>query len=314
MPRRRYSGLILPEQATPATPEAGAGVIYLGTNGRPHRLSGSRSVALADAPDDIDIAITVAADAGHVVWQGGAATIPDQAVAPRQLNVAAVSVRHGSSGDPRRVAAGSVTFNVGHATLPRRDLAVVTSAGALAISAGTAAAVPVKAALTAGDIALWERWVPAGSAVVAVAELSDKRVIRPPTRGAILGSAGFGVFLSSASTTAVEISTTGRVTFVVPPSGIVDATLMAQCRTASSGGGAVVLGIKDVNSGAIIIEVDATLTSTASIITPMVRISSDIAVLTPGDTLTWTMTARKRTGDAANAVVSSPERMTVVAG
>jgi hypothetical protein len=77
------------------------------------------------------------------------------------------------------VAAADVTITAAHATLPRIDLIVVTSAGALAVRTGTAAANPVPPTPTANDVLLWRVYVAAAVTAIATADCDDMRVAPP---------------------------------------------------------------------------------------------------------------------------------------
>lgn len=74
------------------------------------------------------------------------------------------------------VAAADVTITAADATNPRLDLIVVTSAGALAVRAGTPAANPKPAARSANDVVLGMVFVAAGDTAIATTEITDKRV------------------------------------------------------------------------------------------------------------------------------------------
>lgn len=74
------------------------------------------------------------------------------------------------------VAAADVTITAAHATLPRLDLIVVTSAGALAVRAGTAAANPKPPARTANDVVIAIVYVPATDTAIATTQIIDRRV------------------------------------------------------------------------------------------------------------------------------------------
>jgi hypothetical protein len=88
-----------------------------------------------------------------------------------------------SNGTLFAVAAADVTITTADATNPRLDLIVVTSAGALAVRAGTAAASPKPATRTANDVVLGLVYVPAGDTAIATTQIIDKRVFR--TQGPI---------------------------------------------------------------------------------------------------------------------------------
>ena len=74
------------------------------------------------------------------------------------------------------VAAADVTISAADVTNPRIDLIVVTSAGALAVRAGTAAAAPKPPARTANDVVLGAVYVAANDTAIATTEITDMRV------------------------------------------------------------------------------------------------------------------------------------------
>jgi len=76
------------------------------------------------------------------------------------------------------IAAADVTITAAHATLDRIDLIVVTSAGALAVRAGTAAAAPKPPVRTANDVVIAHVHVPATDTAIATAQITDMRVMR----------------------------------------------------------------------------------------------------------------------------------------
>lgn len=77
------------------------------------------------------------------------------------------------------IAAGTVTITTADATNPRIDLIVVTSAGALAVRAGTPAAAPKPPARTANDVVLYSVYVPAGDTSIGATQFTDMRVTPP---------------------------------------------------------------------------------------------------------------------------------------
>ncbi len=83
-----------------------------------------------------------------------------------------------SNGILYAVAANTVTIGAADATNPRIDLIVVTSAGALAVRAGTAAAFPKPPARTANDVIIAAVYVPATATSLATANCVDMRVMR----------------------------------------------------------------------------------------------------------------------------------------
>ena len=74
------------------------------------------------------------------------------------------------------VAASTVTITTADSTNPRIDLIVVTSAGALAVRAGTPAAAPKPPARTANDVVLYSVYVPASDTSIGATQFTDMRV------------------------------------------------------------------------------------------------------------------------------------------
>lgn len=74
------------------------------------------------------------------------------------------------------VAAADVTITAADATNPRIDLIVVTSAGALAVRAGTPAAAPKPSARTANDVVIAAVYVPATDTAIGTSQITDMRV------------------------------------------------------------------------------------------------------------------------------------------
>jgi hypothetical protein len=74
------------------------------------------------------------------------------------------------------VAAGTATITSAHATLPRVDLIVITSAGAIAVREGSAATAPKPPARTANDVVIASVWIPAADTAIATTQCTDMRV------------------------------------------------------------------------------------------------------------------------------------------
>lgn len=74
------------------------------------------------------------------------------------------------------VAAANGTITAANATNPRLDLVVITSAGAIAVRAGTAAAAPKPPARTANDVALALVYVPANDTTIGSDQITDMKV------------------------------------------------------------------------------------------------------------------------------------------
>ena len=75
-------------------------------------------------------------------------------------------------------AAANATITTANATNPRIDLVVITSAGAIATRAGTAAAAPKPPTRTAGDVALCAVYVPANDTTISSNQIVDMRMLR----------------------------------------------------------------------------------------------------------------------------------------
>lgn len=76
------------------------------------------------------------------------------------------------------VAAADVTIGAADGSNPRIDLIVVTSAGALAVRAGTAAAIPKPPARTANDVVIAAVYVPANDTSIETTKITDLRTVR----------------------------------------------------------------------------------------------------------------------------------------
>ncbi|MGH7184769.1 MAG: hypothetical protein ACREIB_00615, partial [Pseudomonadota bacterium] len=74
------------------------------------------------------------------------------------------------------VAAADVTITTADATNPRIDLIVVTSAGALAVRAGTPGASPKPPARTANDVVIASVYVPANDTAIGTSQIKDRQV------------------------------------------------------------------------------------------------------------------------------------------
>jgi hypothetical protein len=109
-----------------------------------------------------------------IVLSGGACSAqgsPDMTVA--------VSKAGTRSGDVMNAtAAGNATITTADATHPRLDLVVITSAGAIAVRAGTAAAAPKPPTRSAGDVALCAVYVPASDTTISTNQIVDMRMLK----------------------------------------------------------------------------------------------------------------------------------------
>lgn len=83
-----------------------------------------------------------------------------------------------SNGILYAVAGANATIGTADATNPRIDLIVITSAGAIAVRAGTAAATPKPPARTTNDVLVAAIFVPANDTNIATNQIVDLRVTR----------------------------------------------------------------------------------------------------------------------------------------
>lgn len=84
-----------------------------------------------------------------------------------------------SNGARFAVTGANGTITTADATNPRLDLVVITSAGAIAVRAGTAAAAPKPPVRTANDVVLAVVYVPANDTTISADQIVDLRFIAP---------------------------------------------------------------------------------------------------------------------------------------
>jgi hypothetical protein len=82
-----------------------------------------------------------------------------------------------SNGVLKNFTAGNATITTANATNPRLDLVVITSGGAIAVRAGTAAAAPKPPARTANDVVLAIVYVPANDTTISADQITDMRIV-----------------------------------------------------------------------------------------------------------------------------------------
>lgn len=123
------------------------------------------------------IDVLVAGISGTDAVISGCAVTPSSGMT---LAVASGLVRSNST----RLVVGTANpvISAAHATLPRLDLVVVTSAGAVAVRTGTAAAAPVPPARTANDVVLAVVYVPANDTTIDANQIVDMRTINDAAR------------------------------------------------------------------------------------------------------------------------------------
>lgn len=84
-----------------------------------------------------------------------------------------------SNGARFAVTGANATIGTANATNPRLDLIVITSAGAIAVRAGTAAAAPKPPVKTANDVLIAVVFVPANDTTISADQIVDLRFIAP---------------------------------------------------------------------------------------------------------------------------------------
>lgn len=153
-----------------------------------------------------------------------------------------------SNGSMFFVTGADVTISAADGTNPRLDLIVVTSAGALAVRAGTAAANPKPAIRTANDVVLAVVYVPASDTTIATSQITDLRVLRNDFHEAVIRQdAAWSLTSTTAAQQIFNAATNGRITL---PTGtyIFEALIALTSMSGTAGnatfdfGGTAVLG------------------------------------------------------------------------
>ena len=83
-----------------------------------------------------------------------------------------------SNGVLRAVAAANATITAANGSNPRFDLVVITSAGAIAVRAGTPAVDPKPPSRTANDVVIATVYIPAAGITIQTSQITDRRVER----------------------------------------------------------------------------------------------------------------------------------------
>lgn len=156
-------------------------VLLLGEGGQ-YSLSACQS-RLQDPPLVIDFWPLITQRAFEVVARGvaGNCVLSGCAVTAQGSPDMTLAVAKGAalSGNVLlAVTAGNVAFSAAHATLPRIDLLVVASNGTKTVRAGTPAARPLPAALTAGDVCLAFVYIPPADTAIESDKFLDTRMFR----------------------------------------------------------------------------------------------------------------------------------------
>lgn len=157
------------------------------------------------APDSTDIAAITAASERTGVVSGCAVTAqgtPDMTVA---VAAGTVSV----AGATASVAAGNVTIGAADGTNDRKDIVVVSNAGAKSVVTGTAAADPVKPAIPANSVLLAEVYVPASDTDIDANQITDRRMVL----GAVAPAPFVGARVYRSSGQTIPDSTTTVISF-----------------------------------------------------------------------------------------------------
>lgn len=159
----------------------------------PDKGEGASNVQSILFQEDIDVLVAGIAGIDYVFT--GCAVSPNALLV---LNVEAGTVV--SNRTVFNIAAATPSVGTANATNPRIDLVVVDSAGAVAVRAGTPAAVPKPPARSANDVVLAQIFVAANDTDIGATEIVDKRVVQPGV-GFSLGADA----TANATTTGVKI-------------------------------------------------------------------------------------------------------------
>ena len=138
----------------------------------PNEQDLASDLAFLSAPDKTDIAALVAAFDRTGVITGCDVT---QKAGGANMSVDVASGKVAVKGVEIEVVAANVAIGNGHATLPRRDIVVVSNAGVISVVAGAAEADPEKPAIPANSVLLAEVAVKAAEATsITTDEIKSK--------------------------------------------------------------------------------------------------------------------------------------------
>lgn len=129
--------------------------------------------------DSTDISIMISGSNGNGVLSGCAVT----AQGSPNMTVAVASGTIVIAGDQITVSANaSLAIGTADGTNPRKDIVVIGNTGTISVTAGTAAADPVKPAIPANSIVIAEVLIPASDTTIGSDQIIDKRVILDGTQ------------------------------------------------------------------------------------------------------------------------------------
>jgi hypothetical protein len=151
-------------------------------------------------PDPIDFSVLAGGTSGVGVISGCA--VAAQGTPDMTLAVTAGMVTTGA-GVQITVASGNVTVTTAHATLPRWDLVVVSSAGTKSVVAGTAASTPLLPSPGSACV-LAAVYVPATVTAITNAMLVDKRVTQATSYQLVTGLVENSSSAATANTAAIQ--------------------------------------------------------------------------------------------------------------
>ena len=141
-------------------------------------------------PDSVDFDILAAGYSGSGVISGCAVTAqgsPNMTVAVASGIVSVAGVRAAVTG-------ANATIGTADGTNPRFDMITINSSGAIATTAGTAAAVPELPNIPSVSIVLALIFVPASDTTIATAQITDKRVfVSSGSAGGVLDNIIMGI-------------------------------------------------------------------------------------------------------------------------
>lgn len=160
---------------------------------------------LAEVAMDTTSPATATAGRGVVLGTGAEGQVSQLAVAGMAVRVQTAGIAINNQGKeivlPTKT---SLTIATADATNARKDIVVLTTAGAIAVRTGTPAGSPADPTLTAGDVPLARIAVAALAASILTANITDLR-----SRGGVTGAS-----LTAASVALTKVSPTNRKTAI----------------------------------------------------------------------------------------------------
>lgn len=207
----------------------------------PDKGEGDSNIQSILFQEDIEVLVAGIAGIDYVV-EGGVVT-GGADMTPAVADVLVVSNRQMFF-----VTGADVTIGTADGTNPRIDLIVVTSAGALAVRAGTAAANPKPPARTANDVVLAQVYVPASDTAIATSQIIDRRVLGPQPEAIIRLDADRTMTSNTSAQAIFNSPTNGRLTL---PTGAYEIQGLIHVNTMSATSGNAQFGLLGAGSATL---------------------------------------------------------------